>query len=146
LSDVLEGTLGTNPLLTDTDGDGLSDYAEVAFDGNDAAYTAGADTDPLNPDTDGDRLDDSIEVAGGSDPLNPNSYPILADGDLAPLGMPDGEVNAADCLVAMRIVMGLVIPTVLELAHGDLYPPASPDGVIDLSDVILIQQLCISLP
>ena len=42
------------------------------------------------------------------------SYPVYADGDLAPLGAPDGLINSADYLVASRIVLGLVIPTELE--------------------------------
>jgi hypothetical protein len=123
LSDTLETSLGTDPLLSDTDGDGASDYDEVNRDGNPGNYTAGADTDPLNPDTDGDRLGDGVEITHGSNPLDAGSYPSLADGDLAPLGLPDGSINAADYLISLRITLGLVTPTVLELAHGDLYPP-----------------------
>lgn len=49
----------TNPLLSDTDGDGLSDGDEVNI------YT----TDPMLSDTDGDGFDDGREVAGGYSPL-----------------------------------------------------------------------------
>ena len=42
------------------------------------------------------------------------SYPIYADGDLAPLGTPDGLINTADYLVATRIVLGQLTPTDLE--------------------------------
>jgi hypothetical protein len=73
LTDDEEARLGTNPLNPDTDGDGLTDYEE--------AMTYG--TDPLNPDTDGDGLTDYEEVVSyGSDPLNPDT-----DGD----GYSDGE-------------------------------------------------------
>jgi hypothetical protein len=33
-------------------------------------------------------------------------YPVHADGDLAPLGAPDGQLNTGDCLVASRIIKG----------------------------------------
>ena len=98
-------------------------------------------TDPLLADSDDDRLNDGLEVAYASDPLDPGSWPALADGDIAPLGAPDGEINAGDILVATRIVLGLEPATALELAHGDLYPPGSPDGVINLQDLILIRKL-----
>lgn len=65
----------------------------------------------------------------------------VADGDLAPLGNPDGVINAADYLIATRIAMGDLVATSLELEHGDLYPPGAPDGIIDLSDVLLILNL-----
>jgi hypothetical protein len=57
---------GTNPLSADTDDDGLSDYDEVVTHG----------TDPANPDTDGDLWFDSDEVNCGSDPFDPLSDPM----------------------------------------------------------------------
>lgn len=130
LSRDLELALGTNPLLADTDGDGLNDYVEVAYDGNAASYTPGADLNPLSVDTDGDGL------ADGSDPL-PLTFNFM-DGDLGPLGAPDGLVDTADYAVALQIVLGKRQPTVLELSHGDIYPPGAPDGVIDTSDLVLL--------
>ena len=132
LSDALEATLGTDPLLVDTDNDGLSDFVEVNFDNNPNNYQVGVDTDPNNPDTDGDGLPD------GSDPSPLVSEP---NGDIAPLGAPDGIINAADVLIARRIVHGEITATVLELERGDVFPPGSPDGVINLQDLILIQNL-----
>ena len=72
------------------------------------------------------------------------SYPIYADGDLAPLGTPDGLINTADYLVTSRIVLGQLTPTDLEYAHGDLYPAGAPDGVINIQDMLLLQQLLLS--
>ena len=60
--------------------------------------------------------------------------PIYADGDLAPLGSPDGLVNSADYLIANRIVLDSLTPTQLELSHGDVYPPGAPDEVINIQD------------
>ncbi|MEN8207273.1 MAG: hypothetical protein ABFS24_14890 [Pseudomonadota bacterium] len=132
LDDAFETAIGTDPLLPDSDGDGLTDYDEVAFDGDATAYTPGQDTNPLMADTDNDLLDDGV------DPL-----PLLfnyGDGDLAPLGSPDGVVNAADLLIAVQIVIGRIPASDLELQHGDLYPQGAPDGIIDLSDLVLLQQ------
>ena len=68
------------------------------------------------------------------------SYPVYADGDLAPLGAPDGLINSADYLIGSRIVLDQVIPGDLEYSHGDLYPAGAPDGVINLQDLLLLQQ------
>jgi len=57
------------PRSWDTDGDGLSDYAEVNVYG----------TDPHDRDTDGDGLDDKWEIVRGLNPLDPR------DALLAPL-------------------------------------------------------------
>ena len=67
--------------------------------------------------------------------------PIYADGDLAPLGAPDGLINSADYLIANRIVLGSLTSTQLELSHGDVYPPGAPDEVINIQDLLLIQKL-----
>ncbi len=166
LADTLEIQIGSNPLLLDTDGDGLSDYFEVAFGGNAAAYTVGVDLNPLAQDTDGDTLNDYIELAYGGYPgvyntgtdLNPlatdtdgdgfpdntDPLPLLLnyqDGDIAPLGHPDGVANAADYALALRIVTGDLAPSALELSHLDLYPVGAPDGTIDLSDIALLMKL-----
>ncbi|MGB5259002.1 MAG: glycoside hydrolase family 16 protein [Gammaproteobacteria bacterium] len=68
------------------------------------------------------------------------TYPVYADGDLAPLGAPDGLINTADYLIASRIALDLISPTDLERSHGDLYPVGAPDGVINLQDLLLLQQ------
>lgn len=68
LTDLEEFQAGTNPLLSDTDGDGLNDIVEI----NDYL------TDPLLADTDGDGLSDSVELSA-TDPTNPLSGD--SDGD-----------------------------------------------------------------
>jgi hypothetical protein len=68
LTDAQEAELGTNPELADSDGDGLSDFAEVGFEPGSATGT-----DPLLTDTDGDGVRDGDEVANGTDPTDPTS-------------------------------------------------------------------------
>ncbi|MGB5405283.1 MAG: GDSL-type esterase/lipase family protein [Thiogranum sp.] len=153
LLNSLEAQLGTDPLLADTDGDGLADGNDGlvpigiipgGVDTNADGFVDGEQvfaTDPLLADSDGDRLDDGLEAANSSDPLDANSWPALADGDIAPLGAPDGQINAGDVLVATRIALGLETATALELAHGDLYPPGAPDRKINLQDLILLRKM-----
>ncbi|MCC5915284.1 MAG: OmpA family protein [Balneolaceae bacterium] len=64
-----DGGYGTDPLDPDTDGDGLTDGDEVNVYG----------TDPLNPDTDGDGFSDGQEIEMGTDPLDPNDPPFIAE-------------------------------------------------------------------
>jgi hypothetical protein len=58
LSDAQESTLGTDPHVADTDGDGLPDGQEVQQ----------FQTDPRNPDTDGDLLNDGEEIKRSTNP------------------------------------------------------------------------------
>jgi hypothetical protein len=92
---------GSDRLLADTDGDGLTDGDEVILHGSDPnrvdTDVDGLDdseevtvygTDPADPDTDDDALDDFLEVTVyGTDPFNPDS-----DGD----GFSDGLEVASD--------------------------------------------------
>jgi hypothetical protein len=134
MNDLLElqyfGDL-TRDGLGDYDSDGLSDFDELNIYG----------TLPDNPDSDGDLINDGVEVVNASNPSDATSWPNFADGDLAPLGSPDGMINAGDYLIAQRIALGELAATPLQLSHGDLYPPGSPDGVINTSDLILLLKL-----
>lgn len=129
LSDVFETTIGSNTLLIDSDGDTINDYDEVAYDGDASTYTAGQDLNPMSSDTDNDLILDNFDPI----PITFN----YNDGDLAPLGNPDGLINAADLIIVNRIIFGQLNADSLELSHGDLYT----DGIIDMSDLILLQQL-----
>jgi pectin methylesterase-like acyl-CoA thioesterase len=64
---------GTDPLVADTDGDGLNDGDEV---------TAG--TNPFDPDTDNDGMPDGFEVLHGLDPLSDEDALGDLDGDRVP--------------------------------------------------------------
>ena len=158
IDDATELANGTDPNLVDSDGDGLTDGATGSvllgavpggIDKDGDGYADGEldyGTDPNLVDTDGDQIADTLEADLGSNPLSAGSWPAIADGDLAPLGNPDGNINAADLLIAERILQGSVTPLPLQFAHGDLYPPGSPDGVIDLSDVILLLNRVLNQP
>jgi hypothetical protein len=145
LPDSFEADIGTDPLLADSDADGLTDYEEVAWDRDVSGYEPGGDTDPLNSDTDGDGVNDGDEVAAGTDPLDNTSYPVTADGDLND----DGQVNVVDVLLAHRIVTGSLPITQDYLDHGDVAPllngmPDS-DGLFNLGDVLVIQRKALGL-
>ena len=60
LTTAQEAALGTSPQQHDTDGDGLSDGAEINTH----------QTNPLRADTDGDGFGDGDELASGTDPKN----------------------------------------------------------------------------
>src|SRR5262249_11751362 len=72
LTDVQEATYGTNPVLADTDGDGLSDGEEVLV----------TLTDPLDPDTDHDGYCDGPGTGGGACTPGDNC-PTVANADQA---------------------------------------------------------------
>lgn len=153
LADAVEITFGLNINLFDTDNDGLSDYDEVCYDGNCSDYNpydpitnpAGTDLDATKLDTDMDGVDDATEIAAGTDPLNALDFPISADGDING----DGVVNAADVLLAQRIILGTLAPTADQLVHGDVAPliggVPSPDGQINAGDLVVIQRKALGL-
>lgn len=71
LTDNEESVLGTSPDKADTDGDGLSDGAEVRH----------VSTDPKNADSDGDNYSDGDELYAGYDPLAAGERLEDSDGD-----------------------------------------------------------------
>jgi hypothetical protein len=80
LPDAAElGLTGTDPANPDTDGDGLLDGQECAY--NASSRTVDCASDPLLKDTDCDGLSDKLEAVYHTDPRNPDS-----DGD----GLLDG--------------------------------------------------------
>jgi hypothetical protein len=67
----------SNPLLADTDGDGLSDAVETKT----GTFVGPNDTgsNPRLTDSDGDGFPDAVEVQLGTDPNDPASSPIIAN-------------------------------------------------------------------
>jgi hypothetical protein len=154
----------------DDDGDGIADTSEPGFggtaqehantDGDALANTADPDDDndgildveellagldPLDVDTDGDTFRDNVELAKGKDPLNAIEYP-LPDGDVFPLGEPDGLVDTRDELLIHRVLRGLVtVPGAAQEAfirHADVAPLISgapaPSGAFDSADAMIV--------
>lgn len=127
LSDVDEGSYGSDPFLADTDGDNLGDNEEVTTHF----------TDPTLPDTDGDGLDDGEEVNNWStNPLTSNL------GDVGPRLAPDDVLNASDLVVLTRLVTGIITPESPEDILGDL----NEDSKINAADLLLLQQLILNTP
>jgi YVTN family beta-propeller protein len=143
LSDSLETSIGTNTLLIDSDGDSLSDFFEVNYDGNAITYTPGADLNPLSVDSDGDGFNDDIEIAENSDPVDGQATP--ADGDVNG----DGIVNAADLVILTRIALGIITADATQQLHGDVAPQIAgipmPDGMINAADILLLQRKALGL-
>jgi hypothetical protein len=83
-----EATYGTDPNIWDTDGDGLGDGIEVGsglgdpllVDTDNDALTDYQEmmygTNPWSSDSDGDGSSDSGEIFWGTDPLDPDDYPL----------------------------------------------------------------------
>jgi hypothetical protein len=131
----------------DTDNDGIPDVQDLDDDNDglsDIDETARG-TNPLKFDTDGDGVSDGDEVAAGTDPLDNTSFPVTADGDLNV----DGVVNAADVLLAQRIIPGKLPLTQQYLDHGDVAPlvngAPAPSGQFNLGDLLVIQRKAVDL-
>ena len=90
LTAEVDGVFTTNPLIADSDGDGLNDSHEALV----------LLTDPTDPDTDSDGIDDGVEVNGmygnpaqASDPRDNNTDDdLLDDGDEDKNG--NGQIDA----------------------------------------------------
>jgi subtilisin family serine protease len=138
LSDALEVVVGTDPLDVDSDNDSLTDYQEVAWDGDAGTYSTVEDTNPLNADTDADGVIDGTESLAGTNPLVDTDTPVWGDIDN------DGAVNAADVLLATRAALGMLTLDDAQLARGNVAPlvegkPASaPDDDFNIADLLLI--------
>jgi hypothetical protein len=110
LCDLDETALGTDPEYADGDGDGLTDYEEVWYDGDGGydPYDAisnpeGTDLDTTRRDTDGDGVDDGVELRYGTDPLSSQETPELP---LAPW-LPWGMLGVFMLLASSIIAFGL---------------------------------------
>jgi hypothetical protein len=91
VADAMEPDAGCDPMMTDTDGDGLIDGLESILGGTDPAICRSNGQTPDGIlDTDGDTIPDAVETANGwapGDPLDPLSscpYPLWDDESTCP--------------------------------------------------------------
>jgi spore coat protein A len=130
------------PNSVDGDGDGLCDgplalqgTCEAGEDLNGNGKVDSGETDPTDADTDDDTYNDGMEVLYGSDPLSGSDTPQnnhVNNGDVNGI---DG-VNAADVLLAVRIVLNQYTPTDAETVRADMVA----NGVINAGDLVRIMQ------
>jgi hypothetical protein len=75
---------------------------------------------------------------------------LIADGDVAPLGNPDGLVKIGDALLCLRYAIGLETPSAEEFLHADVAPlyengQPNPDGIINIGDALVILRKALGL-
>ncbi len=140
LSDGLENQIGTDPLVdADYDNDGLTDYQEVAWNGDATELDPATDTNPLVADSDADGFGDGMEAAAGYDPLDTTSNPVWGDID------DDRDVDAVDVQLAMSSALGITTLDAGQRARGNVAPlaggtpqPPNYTDTIDIADALLI--------
>jgi Bacterial Ig-like domain (group 2)/Bacterial Ig-like domain/Bacterial TSP3 repeat len=99
LSNCGEVLAGTSPTMMDTDGDGVTDDLEDSdLDSLTNAEEMTLGTDPGNPDTDGDTWPDGAEVLVGSDPLDPDSQPMMMIVSAPPISVVVPNTSVASTL------------------------------------------------
>jgi hypothetical protein len=93
LTDFEEREFGTHPRLTDTDGDGLSDFQEaLGLDSFCNGDEISATVDPLDADTDNDLLADGTEASAWTDA----SWIVRVEGEVPYTACPNPVVADAD--------------------------------------------------
>jgi len=123
INNAQEDQQGSNPVLPDQDGDGLSDLDEIFIHG----------TSIYSGDSDNDGVGDSEEVAFNSDPLDDNtSY-----GDINL----NGEFNVGDYVLLMQFVLGTRTPSPTEQEQADI----NQDGTLNIQDLLLMQRVLLGL-
>ena len=80
----------------------------------------------------------------------PVMFAATPDGDVAPLGNRDGQINVGDALVCLRFALGLEAQTQEDVKHGDVAPldaqgQPSPDGEITVGDALVILRKALGL-
>lgn len=101
LSDAAEAILGTNPLLVDTDGDGLSD----STDPNPLTPNADSDLAPYGaPDGIINAADLLIAQQIVLGTITPTAQDII-HADIYPEGSPDGVINMSDFILLKQMIL-----------------------------------------
>ena len=143
LDDGVEVALGLNPTNADTDGDGIVDGADLApNDGLIALTLSELPTGDVNDDGKLNVADAMLMVR--SRVMLPNALdpPLLARGDVAPLGGPDSEVGVGDAVVLLRALRlddldGDQASDSIEIAAGSspFLSDSDGDGIADGEEI-----------
>ena len=72
--------------------------------------------------------------------IQPVSAEMVPAGDLAPHGLRDGQVNAADAIILTRFINGDLVPTANELLIGNVAPVGAPDGELNAADLSVLMR------
>lgn len=147
LADEQETALGTDPVLADSDADGVSDSDEIDFYGTDALETDtdgdGLDdgeelltysTNPLLDDTDGDSVLDGEEASGDSDPLDAVSLPATPTPIPTSTPEPTLEPTPDAALKATPALPATPLPTPDEAEEAEQEPDTGSLPGDDLDD------------
>jgi predicted outer membrane repeat protein len=138
------GNMNTDPLFDDPENDNFHLQAIspcIDKGGNAALGLPDIDFEGDNRIVDGDNDGfDKVDIGADEYVLSSGGS---ADGDIAPLGSPDGIVNVGDALVALRVSLILETPSQGDILHGDVAPLDSqgqpnPDGQISVGDALVI--------
>ena len=131
LDNLHEYWCGTNPLVEDTNGNGIMDGDED-FDGDGLSNLAEqqAGTDPRLPDTDDDSVSDAMEVRYGTNGADPTSPPkkgsLVVDGSLG--SYVRATPDAQQALTTFDI-SAWVYPTVRPTGNAEIVARALGNGL-----------------
>lgn len=129
MPDKDEYIVGTNPIVADTDGDGLADGVETGTGTWVSATDTG--TNPLLADSDGDALSDGVETRTGTyvNPTDTGTDPNLADTD------GDGIGDYVEILYGSSPVNAASVPVIpgvpLLLAYWSFNDTSDPEKAVD---------------
>jgi hypothetical protein len=149
VADLNEPAFAANALESrDSDHDGTGDNADIDDDQDHVTDVEEIllGLDPLDPDSDNDSFSDEQEIAANTDGLDPNDY--TPDGDVHPLGAPDGVVDLGDAVLATRVSTGRLTLSQAQQdifqRHADVAPLSGGvpmgDGSFDAADALLIMR------
>jgi len=154
LNNLQEFLQGTDPRLSDTDGDGATDFEESALYNMDWAGS-----DPFDPDSDDDDMPDGYEIHHGLDSLNAFDAYLDHDGDRVPNlyeymngeSKPDddSDIPAADATVGTNGLNSIEVAVSNAVASSvtgypivfvepGTYTVADTNGVLLTNDHILV--------
>jgi Concanavalin A-like lectin/glucanases superfamily/Bacterial TSP3 repeat len=135
---------GTDPLNPDTDGDGINDGLENPDEPYVAGVTSG--TDPNLFDTDLDGFSDNAEFTAGTDPTDPDIFPIIPRGLVAHYKFDEAPaaVTAASAVGGNPGAVGSAVVTGVTGIAGNAYQFANlfgQDDIVDMGNAVFLENI-----